>query len=283
MKWIWAILLLVIAAGGVAVFWPESSPSVAPATASPAPASTKPPAPSVTAVTPAPPAPAKPTPTTAAAATPTAPAAKPATNAVATSATTTTPAKPPKASPREPILKEVPAGGLTLGLDKKIPHATVTPGSIMKQPDGSLLADGKYKIEGDGSREKPYRIGWDCLASANKTYIPRLKEDLMPQRVALLDGAWVRIDGYFALPLMLQESSEILVMLNQWDGCCIGVPPTPYDALEVKLVEPVKPNRRHAFNFGTVLGRLRVDPMLVENWLVGLYRLEEATLTQSGL
>ena len=177
----------------------------------------------------------------------------------------------------------MPTGGLTLGLDKKIPHATVTPGSIMKQPDGSLLADGKYKIEGDGSREKPYRIGWDCLASANKTYIPRLKEDLMPQRVALLDGAWVRIDGYFALPLMLQESSEILVMLNQWDGCCIGVPPTPYDAMEVKLIEPVKPNRRHAFNFGTVLGRLRVDPMLVENWLVGLYRLEEATLTQSGL
>jgi hypothetical protein len=231
-------------------------------------------------VAPATPAATKPSPltTTTTTATPATTTATP-----ATSAPTTVAAKPAKASPREPVLKEVPPGGLTLGLDRKIPHATVTPGSIMKQPDGSLLADGKYKIEGDGSREKPYRIGWDCLASANKTYIPRLKEDLMPQRVALLDGAWVRIDGYFALPLMLQESSEILVMLNQWDGCCIGVPPTPYDAIEVKLVEPVKPNRRHAFNFGTVLGRLRVDPMLVENWLVGLYRLEEATLTQSGL
>jgi hypothetical protein len=282
MKWIWAILLLVIAAGGVALFWPESSAPVARAMDAPAPASTKAPAPSVTAVTPASPAPAKPTTTTATAVTLAAPTAKPATTA-ATTATTTTPAKPSKSTPREAILKEVPPGGLTLGLDRKIPHATVTPGSIMKQQDGSLLADGKYKIEGDGSREKPYRIGWDCLASANKTYIPRLKEDLMPQRVALLDGAWIRIDGYFALPLMLQESSEILVMLNQWDGCCIGVPPTPYDALEVKLVEPVKPNRRHAFNFGTVLGRLRVDPMLVENWLVGLYRLEEATLTQNGL
>jgi hypothetical protein len=284
MKWIWAILLLVVAAGGVAVFWPESSAPVAPATPAPASVSAKAPAPSAPAVTPKPAAPAKPAPATATAAATTAPTAKPATTVATTStATTTTPAKPLKATPREPILKEVPPGGLTLGLDKKIPHATVTPGSIMKQPDGSLLADGKYKIEGDGSREKPYRIGWDCLASANKTYIPRLKEDLMPQRVALLDGAWVRIDGYFALPLMLQESSEILVMLNQWDGCCIGVPPTPYDAMEVKLVEPVKPNRRHAFNFGTVLGRLRVDPMLVENWLVGLYRLEEATLTQSGL
>jgi len=277
MKWIWAVLALVIVAGGVAVFWPESSAAVAPSKPAANTAPTKPEAPIVAAVAPAVPAPAKPAPVTAA------PATAPTPTSAAATATTTVATKPTKASPRELVLKEVPPGGLTLGLDRKIPHATVTPGAIMKQPDGSLLADGKYKIEGDGSREKPYRIGWDCLASANKTFIPRLKEDLMPQRVALLDGAWVRIDGYFALPLMLQESSEILVMLNQWDGCCIGVPPTPYDAMEVKLVEPVKPSRRHAFNFGTVLGRLRVDPMLVENWLVGLYRLEEATLTQNGL
>jgi hypothetical protein len=276
MKWIWAVLVLVVVAGGVAVVWPESSASVAPSRPASDAASIKPSTDRVAAAAPAMPVPAKPAPVTPAPVAATTPAP-------ATTAPTTVAAKPAKASPREPVLKEVPPGGLTLGLDRKIPHATVTPGSIMKQPDGSLLADGKYRIEGDGSREKPYRIGWDCLASANKTYIPRLKEDLMPQRVALLDGAWVRIDGYFALPLMLQESSEILVMLNQWDGCCIGVPPTPYDAMEVKLVEPVKPNRRHAFNFGTVLGRLRVDPMLVENWLVGLYRLEEATLTQNGL
>ena len=153
----------------------------------------------------------------------------------------------------------------------------------MRQPDGSILADGKFRIEGDGTREKPYRVSWECLASAGQTFQPRLKENAIPQRVAMLDGAWIRIDGYFAIPLMLQESAEILVMLNQWDGCCIGVPPTPYDALEAKLVEPIKANRRHAFNFGTVTGRLKVDPLLVENWLVGLYQLEEATLTQEGM
>jgi len=32
-----------------------------------------------------------------------------------------------------------------------------------------------------------------------------------------------------------------------------------------------------------VTGRLKVDPLLVENWLVGLYQLEEATLTQSDM
>jgi len=247
--------------GPAAIFWPQSETIAAPQSAS-APTPPKPVA--ATPVTPAPttkPGPAKP--------------AAPATAAAAPTA--------PKSAAREPVRTEVPAGGLTLGLDKTIPHAKVTPGSILKQSDGSILADGKYRIEGEGTRENPFRVSWDCLASANKTYIPRLKEDLMPQRVAMLDGAWVRIDGYFALPLMLQESSEILVMLNQWDGCCIGVPPTPYDAMEVKLLEPVKPDRRHAFNFGTVTGRLRVDPMLVENWLVGLYRLEEASLSQSGL
>ena len=269
MRWIWSIVALVLVAGVVAAVWPErpvSAPVNPPASAAPASTSVKPSAPAPTATKPAAVAPAS---------------AKPAISAPA--APTTTPAKPPKASPREPVLKEPPPGGLTLGLDRTIPHAVVTPGALMKQPDGSIMADGKYRIEGAGTRENPYRVGWDTLASANKTYIPRLKEDLLPQRVAMLDGAWIRIDGYFALPLMLQESSEVLVMLNQWDGCCIGVPPTPYDALEVRLVEPVKPNRRHAFNFGTVTGRLRVDPMLVENWLVGLYRLEEASLTQGGL
>ena len=175
------------------------------------------------------------------------------------------------------------AGGLALGLDRTIPHATVVAGSIVRQPDGSLLADGVYRIEGDGTRASPYRVGWDCLASASSTFVPRLKENKIPQRISMLAGAWVRVEGYVAFPLMLQESSEVLAMLNQWDGCCIGVPPTPYDAIEVKLAAAVKPGRRHTFNFGHVTGRFRVDPLLIENWLVGLYQLEEATLEQSDL
>jgi hypothetical protein len=78
---------------------------------------------------------------------------------------------------------------------------------------------------------------------------------------------------------MVSETKELLVMLNQWDGCCIGVPPTPYDAIEVKLTEPAKRGGKHAtFNYGTVEGRLKVEPYLVENWLVGLYLLEDAQL-----
>ena len=164
------------------------------------------------------------------------------------------------------------------GLDRKLGNAIIVPGNILRQADGSILADNKYLISGAGTMEDPYRVTWECLTSASQTYIPRLQQNNIPQRVAMLDGKWIRIEGYMAFPLMLQESSEILAMLNQWDGCCIGVPPTPYDAIEVKLAVPVKPGRRHTYNFGTVTGKFKVDPYLVENWLVGLYQLESASL-----
>ena len=49
---------------------------------------------------------------------------------------------------------------------------------------------------------------------------------------------------------MAESADASLMMLNQWDGCCIGVPPTPYDAIEVKLKEAAKAtrgsNHRHA-------------------------------------
>ena len=70
----------------------------------------------------------------------------------------------------------------------------------------------------------------------------------------------------------------MIVMLNQWDGCCIGIPPTPYDAVEVKLDAPVAPGQRHALRYGTVKGILTVEPYLIENWLVGLYLMDDATV-----
>jgi hypothetical protein len=255
MKWVWSMLVLVVLCGVAAVVWPASDREPAPPAM--APVAHAPPTP------PTPPAPAPPPAPVQTASVPTAPAAP-------------APAKAERGS-------SPPPGGLALGLDRKINGATVLAGALVRNADGSITADGKYRIQGEGTREKPYRIDWDCLASAGKTFIPRLKENGIPQRVAMLDGAWVRIEGYVAFPLMLQETREVLCMLNQWDGCCIGVPPSPYDAIEVQLLEPLKPNRRHAFQFGTVTGRLRVDPMLVENWLVGLYRMEEAELKQEGL
>ena len=69
-------------------------------------------------------------------------------------------------------------------------------------------------------------------------------------------------------------------MLNQWDGCCIGVPPSPYDAIEVKLEKERKGWRRHSINFGAIDGVFKVEPYLIENWLVGLYLFEAASIDE---
>ena len=61
------------------------------------------------------------------------------------------------------------------------------------------------------------------------------------------------------------------------------MPPTPYDAIEVKLLEPARRSTGHAtFSLGGVRGRLRADPYLVENWLVGLYVLEDASMIEGA-
>ena len=122
-------------------------------------------------------------------------------------------------------------------------------------------------------------MSWELLMSAADTYIPRLGEKEIPQRIAMLNGAYVRISGFIAFPLIVTESSECLVMLNQWDGCCIGVPPSPYDAIEVKLVTPADNSKRHIVRVGTLEGVFHIDPYVVEKWLVGLYTMDNATLS----
>jgi hypothetical protein len=189
-------------------------------------------------------------------------------------------------APRAPVVRSKDA--VDLGLTAEIAAAKVIPGNVVPRTDERtgeklLYADDRFEIRGSGTEADPYRVSWECLASASETYVPRLNENELPQRVALLDGAWLQIEGYLAFPLMVSETKELLVMLNQWDGCCIGVPPTPYDAIEVKLLEPARRSSGHAtFSFGGVRGRLRVDPYLVENWLVGLYVLEDASMIEGA-
>ena len=292
MKVFWSLLLLVCLAGFAAIFWPVSK---SPANASDDVATTTP---QEAASTPA----AQLNTSTTNKATPavTPIASTPSTNAANNSVTgaannSSASASAANPSPTAGAIKSVTPAANTAdktksatvaispdslkdGLDYKLGNAIIVPGNILRQADGSILADNKYLISGAGTMEDPYRVTWECLTSASQTYIPRLQQNNIPQRVAMLDGKWIRIEGYMAFPLMLQESSEILAMLNQWDGCCIGVPPTPYDAIEVKLAVPVKPGRRHTYNFGTVTGKFKVDPYLVENWLVGLYQIESASL-----
>jgi len=182
-----------------------------------------------------------------------------------------TPTAPPNPTPAI-------AATFAKGLDQQIKDAIVQPGKLVEK-DGAITADGKYVIQGMGTKEEPYEVTWEILMSASDTYIPRLGQKEIPQRIAMLNGAYIRISGFVAFPLVTTETTECLVMLNQWDGCCIGVPPSPYDAIEVKLLTPADNSKRHIVRVGTLEGIFHIDPYVVEKWLVGLYTMDNAELS----
>jgi hypothetical protein len=155
------------------------------------------------------------------------------------------------------------------------------PSKIERREDGAIVLDDAFVIRGSGTPEDPYQVTWDLLVSCSETYQPRLGKLKIPQRVAMLNGSHVRITGYLGFPFAALEVKELLVMLNRWDGCCLGVPPSPYDGIEVRLARPfaTRGGGHMIFNYGTVEGKLMVDPYLINEWLVGLYLMEDAKLT----
>lgn len=152
---------------------------------------------------------------------------------------------------------------------------------IVKKADGQMLVDDRYALKGDGSAAAPYEITWEYLVSAQETYDPKKGKKKVPERLAMLNGKRVRITGYIAFPLMAQSPKELLAMLNQWDGCCIGVPPTPYDAIEVRLKDAATQEQKFT-NYGSVEGTFEVKPYVVGEWLVGLYVMNGANLASKG-
>ncbi|MHC5002608.1 MAG: hypothetical protein ACYTJ0_05750 [Planctomycetota bacterium] len=155
---------------------------------------------------------------------------------------------------------------------------TAAPAGLVKQDDGSWLVDDRFVLRGSGSADDPYRVSWEHLVAAVETYQPRKGKKEIPAWVQMLHGTHVKLTGYLAFPLASQTVDEALIMLNQWDGCCIGVPPSPYDGVEVRLGKAIELKEGHFFRFGSVTGEFKVDPYLVNDWLVGLYLIEEASL-----
>lgn len=154
--------------------------------------------------------------------------------------------------------------------------------SIVEQEDGSLLVDDSFLIRGQGTEADPYEITWDLLMSAAETYQPRLGMEDIPERVAMLDGKHVKISGYLMFPMITGQADELLVMLNMWDGCCIGTMPSPYDAIEVQLGTPASMSgSQQYFNYGSIRGTLQIDPYLINDWLIGLYLIDDAELDVS--
>ena len=256
MKTIWTIVAILLLLGTVVLMQPPEETARSPLAAPPEiPASTQPelkaPAAPAVAMTPAP---------------------------VPVPASTSSAKKQPSVEPARPAPEQVAAGAAFEPELPTITQAELLPSKFVKLADGSIAVDDAWTIRGAGTEEAPYEVSWEFLSSAQEDYMPRLGEKKLPARIAFLSGKRVRIAGYLAFPLVAPTSSECLLMLNQWDGCCIGIPPTPYDAVEVKLAAEIKGWKRHTINFGSIEGTFRVEPYLVENWLVGLYLIEGAKL-----
>lgn len=161
----------------------------------------------------------------------------------------------------------------------KFPHSEA---KVVKQEDGTLLVDDKFIVKGEGTKEKPYVVTWDMLIATAQEFDPRAKKTTLPGRVMMLADKHVRIDGFVCFPLAIEQPRELLAMLNQWDGCCIGVPPTPYDAIEVRLSNPILDDGIYAIA-GSVEGIFKVEPYLVGEWLVGLFMMEESRFVPKAM
>ena len=201
----------------------------------------------------------------------------------------TTTASSPTATPAAPVVlpgsenpfdQAIGAGGdpVTLAEHAVFKGDKSIPSKALRKPDGSLLIDGRFVVTGSGTAAEPYVVPWDMIVSAQETFKPRLGMSKLPQRVTMLDGKHVKIAGFVAFPLTATSPKEVLVMLNQWDGCCIGTPPTPYDAVEVKLAAPATAGQK-VMTSGAVTGIFRVDPYEDGGWLLGLYLMEDAKLS----
>ena len=153
--------------------------------------------------------------------------------------------------------------------------------AITETEDGKVLVGDAFTITGKGTKEAPYILPWDFLVTIRQAYSPREGKKDIPDHFAFFDGKYISIAGYLQFPLASPEPTECLVMLNQWDGCCIGVPPTPYDAIEVALSTPATQAQKFAVE-GRIVGKLKIDPYLVGNWLIGLYLIGDATVDVSG-
>lgn len=141
-----------------------------------------------------------------------------------------------------------------------------------------LQALGAITLTGRGTHDDPYRASWELLDSARATFRPHEGLNQLPPNIEKLDGQTLTISGYFVAPWTRGEISELLLTRYVWDGCCIGVPPTAYTAVEVSLREPTTRRRLLESRTVSITGTFRIDPYEKRGWLLALYILEDAII-----
>lgn len=150
-------------------------------------------------------------------------------------------------------------------------------------PSFEQITEGSFRvlstgttIVGKGTQDDPFVLDWITLRSIEQVFNPKKDMDELPDWLDLLNERYVKIIGNTLVPVIATTTQELLVMQNPWDGCCIGIPPSPYDAIEVTLNHDVDFGSS-AVGFGTVEGVFILDPYVVDGWVLGLYIIEDAT------
>ncbi len=170
-------------------------------------------------------------------------------------------------------------------IPEAVPLETAEPIVVQAEPESSYerLGDGTIKINatgtiitGSGTQDDPFVLDWATMRSVERGYNPRAGKEILPDWLDVFDERFVRITGNTLVPVIATTTREVLVMQNPWDGCCIGIPPSPYDAIEVTLNHDVDFGNS-AVGYGTVEGLFLLDPYVVDGWVLGLYLIEEAT------
>ncbi len=131
---------------------------------------------------------------------------------------------------------------------------------------------------GSGTERQPFRVSWELLGRASGHVRGDGTLDAMPRTLELLGGTWIELSGYYAPAIIEPSTDELVFMLNRWDGCCIGLPPTPFDSAMVKTRAPIDFTLQHQIRFGTLRGRLVLEPFALGGLVLGLYRIEDAEL-----
>jgi len=151
-----------------------------------------------------------------------------------------------------------------------------TPGSTSRPSTDSDVPSAMPP--GAGTERQPFRVSWELLGQASGHVRGDGSLDAMPRTLELLGGTWIELSGFYAPAIIAPSTDELVLMLNRWDGCCIGLPPTPYDSALVKTRAPIDFSLQHQINFGTLRGRLVLEPFALGGLVLGLYRIEDAEL-----
>ncbi len=156
-------------------------------------------------------------------------------------------------------------------------HDTRTPNEVVQRIDERTIElDNRFRVIGGGRDDDPYRISWELLTSATAYIDPAQLAVTPPPWIRLLDDTIIEISGYYSTPLRVDRTKSLMLTLNRWDGCCVGLPPTPFDAIDLVLRDPMEMKGLHMLRFGTFRGRLRVEVFEAAGYLIGLYRIEDA-------